>query len=48
MVTGIQYIQMELVMTIKLAEWLRIKHIVYDDNYCKNIMERAIQYINKG
>jgi|FaiFalDrversion2_1042247.scaffolds.fasta_scaffold42021_1 transposase-like protein len=27
------------------CRWLRIKHIVYDDNYCKNIMERAIQYI---
>jgi putative transposase len=26
------------------CRWLRIKHIVYDDN-CKNIMERAIQYI---
>jgi transposase-like protein len=23
------------------CRWLRIKHIVYDDNYCKNIMERA-------
>jgi len=27
------------------CKWLRIKHIVYDDN-CKNIMERTIQYIN--
>jgi putative transposase len=27
------------------CKWLRIKHIVYDDNYYKNIMERAIQYI---
>jgi putative transposase len=26
------------------CKWLRIKHIVYDDNG-KNIMERAIQYI---
>jgi len=31
------------------CKWLRIKHIVYDDNdNGKNIMERAIQYINKG
>jgi hypothetical protein len=45
MVVSIQYIQMELVTIIKLARWLRIKHIVYDDNYYKNIMERAIQYI---
>ncbi len=29
------------------CRWLRIKHIVYDDND-KNVMERAIQYINKG
>jgi transposase-like protein len=29
------------------CKWLRIKHIVYDSNG-KNIMERAIQYINKG
>jgi len=29
------------------CKWLRIKHIVYDDNNGKNIMERAIQYINK-
>ena len=21
------------------CKWLRIKHIVYDDNYCKNIIE---------
>ena len=29
------------------CRWLRIRHIVYDDNY-KNVMERSIQYINKG
>jgi transposase-like protein len=30
------------------CKWLRIKHIVYDNDNGKNIMERAIQYINKG
>ena len=29
------------------CRWLRIKHVVYDDND-KNVMERSIQYINKG
>ena len=29
------------------CRWLRIKHIVYD-NEDKNVMEMAIQYINKG
>jgi len=30
------------------CKWLRIKHIVYDNGNGKNIIERAIQYINKG
>ena len=29
------------------CRWLRIKHVVYNQED-KNVMERAVQYINKG
>ncbi len=47
MVASIQYTQMELITNYDQAcRWLRIRHHVYDDND-KNVMERAVQYINK-
>jgi hypothetical protein len=47
MVVSIQYIDGASYYN-QAYRWLRIKHIVYDNGNGKNIMERAIQYINKG
>ncbi len=43
MVVSIQYTQINHYYN-QACGWLRIRHIVYDDNY-KNVMERSIQYI---
>jgi hypothetical protein len=48
MVASIPYVQMELINYYDQAcKWLKIRHYVYNQED-KNIMERAVQYINKG
>jgi len=47
MVASIQYIQNGAHYYDQACRWLRIKHVVYNQED-KNVMERAVQYINKG